>query len=560
MPGTMPPQAEAGPALERGRSCLIGRDWPGAERSFRAALAAGGGAAAWEGLATALLFLDDAEGSREAAERAHGDYVHAGDVRAAARVAIQLAVYHETYRGESAISNGWFERARTLLQQAPGSPEEAWLALWFAHVKIHLQGRIADGERSLAEALRANDALRIGGELELLARGLSGLMAISAGRIEEGLRRLDEATAGVVASAQTSVETVGWTYCYVLEACENVRDFDRAAQWLERAWRVEGELKVQHYVGFCRSHYVAVLTWKGDYARAEYEIDAMRGELDDVAPASLAVCDVRLGEVRRRQGRLDEARSLLEPRQALPLAMLGLAALACDTGRPQTAVELVDRYLRRVSPSDLVRRLHGLDILVRASIERGDFDPACAALEEIERTASPAAPPLLRALAAECRALLQQAEGRLDEARRHFEDALDLYDLGGVPYEAAAARIRLGDLLAALRREDTGRATLETAATAARRLGARGLAARAAAALERLDRPACPASNPAGLSRRELDVLALIAQGVSNQEIGERLFISAHTVKRHVANILNKLDLPSRAAAAAFAIRNGLAR
>ena len=53
-------------------------------------------------------------------------------------------------------------------------------------------------------------------------------------------------------------------------------------------------------------------------------------------------------------------------------------------------------------------------------------------------------------------------------------------------------------------------------------------------------------------------MLALVAQGVSNQQIGERLCISAFTVKRHIANILTKLNLPTRAAAAAFAIREGV--
>ena len=60
------------------------------------------------------------------------------------------------------------------------------------------------------------------------------------------------------------------------------------------------------------------------------------------------------------------------------------------------------------------------------------------------------------------------------------------------------------------------------------------------------------------LTAREIEVLALVAQGISNQEIGERLFISSFTVKRHIANILTKLDLPTRAAAAAYAIREGL--
>jgi DNA-binding NarL/FixJ family response regulator len=60
------------------------------------------------------------------------------------------------------------------------------------------------------------------------------------------------------------------------------------------------------------------------------------------------------------------------------------------------------------------------------------------------------------------------------------------------------------------------------------------------------------------LSAREREVLALVAQGLSDAQIAERLVISPHTVHRHMANILAKLRLPTRAAAAARAARAGL--
>jgi DNA-binding CsgD family transcriptional regulator len=58
--------------------------------------------------------------------------------------------------------------------------------------------------------------------------------------------------------------------------------------------------------------------------------------------------------------------------------------------------------------------------------------------------------------------------------------------------------------------------------------------------------------NLEGLTAREREVLALVAEGRSNASIAQRLQLSEHTVKRHVANILLKLDLPTRAAAAAL--------
>jgi DNA-binding NarL/FixJ family response regulator len=151
--------------------------------------------------------------------------------------------------------------------------------------------------------------------------------------------------------------------------------------------------------------------------------------------------------------------------------------------------------------------------------------------------------------------MIATAAGSLDQARRLFEDAIDGYDLALAPYEATAARLRLGEVLIALERDEPARKIFESARAAAERLGAARLAK-----LAESSNPTRATPESASLSAREIEVLALVAQGCSNQEIGERLFISTFTVKRHIANILTKLDLPTRAAAAAYAIREGLAR
>jgi DNA-binding NarL/FixJ family response regulator len=67
-----------------------------------------------------------------------------------------------------------------------------------------------------------------------------------------------------------------------------------------------------------------------------------------------------------------------------------------------------------------------------------------------------------------------------------------------------------------------------------------------------------PAEAMTVLTARELDVLKLVAQGLSNPEIARRLVLSEHTIHRHLSNILRKLSLSSRAAAAAWGVRAGL--
>ena len=141
---------------------------------------------------------------------------------------MEIALYHDLYRGEHAVANGWFERAGALLEDCPDTPERAWLMLWRAHVHIHVRDEMPAGREALAGALRLNLRCQVE-EIDTMARGLAGLALISDGDVEGGLRRLDEATAMAIAGDRFRPETVGFACCYVLEACETVRDFDARA-------------------------------------------------------------------------------------------------------------------------------------------------------------------------------------------------------------------------------------------------------------------------------------------------------------------------------------------
>jgi DNA-binding NarL/FixJ family response regulator len=157
------------------------------------------------------------------------------------------------------------------------------------------------------------------------------------------------------------------------------------------------------------------------------------------------------------------------------------------------------------------------------------------------------------------------ARGDNDAARRSFEDALDLLAASEARFEAARVRLDLAATLNALGRHDRARREIEAALAGFQELGANGESARAEAMLGKLRRtrgtlaPQAVDTPLGELSQRELEVLSLVAEGLTNHDIAQRLVLSEHTVNRHVANILRKLGLPSRAAAASLAGRYGLA-
>jgi DNA-binding CsgD family transcriptional regulator len=124
----------------------------------------------------------------------------------------------------------------------------------------------------------------------------------------------------------------------------------------------------------------------------------------------------------------------------------------------------------------------------------------------------------------------------------------------GCPYEAALALAGSGDETLLRRAFDalTALGATATAGLVGRRLRERGVAD-----LPRGPRPATR-ENPAQLTARELEVLALVADGLRNRDIAERLFLSPKTVAHHVSAILRKLDAQTRGEAGAHAVRLGL--
>jgi DNA-binding CsgD family transcriptional regulator/tetratricopeptide (TPR) repeat protein len=300
-----------------------------------------------------------------------------------------------------------------------------------------------------------------------------------------------------------------------------------------------------------------------------------------------------------RQGDLAAAREhaqlalRLSPPYFEDWAWLSLAELALGEGRVDEAAEAVGQGLRWFAERDPdgtfpQRSSHWYSLALRLEADRAERAAARRATEEVAEIRQRAAPivaavdrlaaartpqaryPLVTGHLLLARAERSRLEGRSD--RERWRAAVAAWERLEYPFEAAYARFRLAEaLLAGGSPRDQAVAALRPAHQTAVELGAMPLrreiellAQRGRLRLEEpVDTTASPEtpSSPAaslGLTRREVEVLALVAEGRTNRQIGQALFITPKTASIHVSRILAKLGVAGRGEAAAVAHRLGL--
>ena len=163
-----------------------------------------------------------------------------------------------------------------------------------------------------------------------------------------------------------------------------------------------------------------------------------------------------------------------------------------------------------------------------------------------------------RASAKFARGVLSLAAGEHEQARTALEDATRLFHRSGAPFEATQARLELARALRGLGRTADAQREARAAGVSFRRLGAEREAERAEELVRALEITGTRVPDPSPLTRREQEVVRLVAEGKTDRAIASALTLSEHTVHRHVANILAKLDSTSRSAAVAEALRRRL--
>jgi DNA-binding NarL/FixJ family response regulator len=534
--------------LGRGASALRERDWEDARAAFEEALAGADTPEAHDGLGLALWWLRDVDAAIAHREQAYAAFRARGELADAFRIALWLATEYREAVGNEPASRGWLARAEGLVSELPDGAHAGWLALTRGRLRPNPADAVEDAEAAIAVGRERRDP-----DLEASGIALLGLALVDGGDVEVGLTRLDEAMAAATGGEVADPAVFGDVCCLVTRAAEDAGEMSRLMKWNEVVMAFMQRSGHAGLLEFCGTCCAEVLIATGQLAEAEGWLARTLQELEGTGYRARCVHPAaKFAELRMLQGRVEDAERLLAGYEDRTDALRATARLHLLRGEHAVAAALLHRRLNQVGDGLLAVPL--LALLVEVQVARGD---AVSALESAERLAAIArSTGQVRQLAVADLALGRAARAAGDAgARERLEAAVVAFAELQMPLEAAAARLELATVLADAEPEVAANEA-RLAVEAAERAGAGALADRAAALVRDLGGPARTGPKLLGLlSKRETEVLRLLAEGLTNAEIAARLFISTKTAGNHVSSVLAKLNLRSRSEAAAYAVR-----
>ena len=575
-------------AIDAGAAAARVAAWADADRQYERALRLADAAQLPEG-------IDRVEVLRRAAEAAElsGDFPRAQvlvdrALAAAEKTGERVALLHARHgylrwtQGDNDGSLAAYEQGLALLPKKPPSAARARILGSLAGALLGL-GRYEEGRKAASDGVATAEAAGAKPE-EARARNVLGSILVALGDVEEGIAQLEQSADLAAEAGPSDMRVIGpYNLAVNLALAGRLREAqDAAARGVEAA-RTEG---LQRRYGM-------------DLAALEGDVLTRLGRWDEAATvmdAGIALDPSGRGTIylATARGRLDALRGdvvtarrwfsfadeLAEGQIDADLAgylARARAETALVDGDAVTALEIArDGLLPLEGADDHFVRSPLLVLTIQAAAEvaegaratQSDAAPnpeVAPAIAELESQTASA--PMVAALRAHAVAEASRLEGESDPER--WADAAARFAEIPDPFGVAYARYRSSEAI--LRRDgikaDVG-PLLRDAADAAAALGAlplyrsiETLARRARVPMDRPE-PAAPASaperRPAGLSGREIEVLRLVADGRSNGEIGEALFISRKTAGVHVTHILDKLGVANRVEAAMAAGRLGL--
>jgi len=503
-------------------------------------------------LATAAQMLGRDEEAAGLWSRAHAAYLEREDRRAAARSAYWLIV-PMLFRGEMAQAGGWIARTQRLLEEEPSECAEHGYMRCAMALRAIREEKVDHAYEHFAEAARIGQRT---GDADLIAQARhgEGRSLIRRGDTAHGAALLDEVMTTVIGGGVSPLIT-GAIYCSVLEACQEMYDLRRAQEWTDAmtSWCARQPDGVG-FRGQCLVHRAELMQVHGAWSSAHEEAERARERfMRPPAHRAVGLAYYRIAELHRLRGEIADAEEAY--RQASQAGLdpqPGLALLRLAQGQVAAASIAIARAAGEAR--DIRRRWRLLPALVEISIAVGDVAAARVAANELAQLAATRETPALLATAAQACGAVMLAEDDARGALVALREAFTLWLRLEAPYDAARVRVLIAQACRAVRDSDTASMELASACETFEMLGAAHDLTRARAMAREED----PAGADGDLTPREKEVLRLVATGKTNRAIAASLGISEKTIARHVSNIFMKLGLANRAAATAYAYKNGL--
>lgn len=538
-------------ALDRGLASFAQMAWGDAYAQLSAAdRAATLAADDLERLGVAAYLAGRDADSEDAWSRAHQRSLTAEDWGRAARCAFWLGITLMN-RMERARGGGWLARAQRVLDDAEHEcVERGWLLV---AVGLH-QAQKGDLENA---AVSWKSAVEIGttyGDVDLIttARQGQGRVLIRMGQAVDGVVLLDEAMVAV-AAGEVSPIPAGIIYCSVIEACQEVHDVPRAREWTKalNAW-CASQPDLVPYRGRCLIHRSEIMQLDGAWSDALAEARRACQRLSEPPQPPLGAAWYQRAELHRLRGEYTKAeQAYREASQRGRVPEPGLALLRLAQGRADAAAmhlrSAVDEAQGHVSRSKI------LPAYVEIMLATKDVGAARAGADELSGIAEHTGVPYVSAVAASVQGAVLLAEDDARAAAPVLGGAWASFEELEVPYEAARVRVLAAIACREIGDDDGAAMELDAAHRTFTRLGALPDVARVDALIGKAESKAA-----GGLTARQMDVLALVAKGMSNRQIAAELVIAERTVARHMSNIFTTLGVSSRTEASAFAFHHDL--
>ncbi|MFB9958311.1 helix-turn-helix transcriptional regulator [Agromyces bracchium] len=479
---------------------------------------------------------------------AHEAHLAAGDLDRAAYSATWISL-ESMNSGNPSQGMGWLARATRLVERL----DEPGAAAGFVLVPEALAALYAGAaDRALELFGRAGEIAERTGDPDVAAFALlgGGQATIMAGDPARGIRMLDEVMVSVTAGEVGPVPS-GIVYCAVIGYCHLTFELARAVEWTRALDRwCHDQPSLVAFSGQCQAHRAELFRLHGAWtdAMAAAKLAEERLLAGDVGAAFGA--HYQQAEVLRLRGAFDEAEArFAKAAESGWDPQPGLALLRLDEGRAALAQSLIRRS---ADSADAATRCHLLPAIVSIEVAAGDLDAARAAADELAAMERVNASVMLRAIAAYADGEVRLAGGDASGAFTRLRAAREAWVEVGAPYEIARCRVLMARARRDLDEDEAAELEEDLAEAAFAELGAEP----ALAALDRARGAGGRGDLP--LTGREVEVLRLVTRGITNREIASELHLSEKTVARHLSNIFTKLDVPSRAAATAYAFEHPL--